>query len=302
MKKQARLNRAKHSASLAVSRAVLFIEAVLFAALFIMCAADSFAQDGAPSSVVEYWKKQKKIALEERAEPVGSGIDNLEIPAELKNTKQFQKLAELVKNAGFKFPMDFVELAERRAAGTLVDVPLVTENYLLDVGASATKAEFTSYSFKKGKSKLTPARRKVLSSLAKDFNGQKYDLNKPADRKQMRRRLLSMLSPSAKAILDEIASEYKAGFNRPLQITSLARSMDYQVELNSFDPNSYRVRDGSVPPHVSGLAFDISFRFMTAAEQNFLMQKIAGLEKVGKIDGLREEGTSQVFHIFVFPE
>ena len=284
-------------------RFLFFIGAAFFVALTVIDAPVVTAQDKPQTSTAsDYWKKQKQKASEERAEPVGLDVNGLDVPSELKHTKQFAKLTELIKDTRFKFPMDFVDLAEHRSSGVLVDVPLVNDNYFLEVGASSTKTPFDSFSFEKGKSKITPARFKILSALAKDFGGQKYDLNKPGDRKQMRQKLLSMLTPAAKIILDEIASEYKNKFDRPLRVTSLVRSMDYQIELNRLDPNSYRVRGaGSLPPHVSGFAFDIAFRDLTAAEQNFLMRKIAQLEKEGKVDGLREEGTSQVLHVFVHP-
>jgi len=283
---------------------LLFIGAA-FAALPIICVLTTFAQDKSQPSEVEYWKKQKLKSMEARTEPVGLHTDGLEIPAELRDGvgKQLAKINELIKDTDFKMPMDFADLASRRANGDLVDVSLVTDSYLLDLGGSATDAVFTGYEFADGSKKLTPARLKILSVLAKDFGGRKFDLNKPADRKQMRRALLRMLSPQAKILLEEIAAEYKDKFDRPLRITSLVRSMDYQVELNRSIPDTFKVRGaGSMPPHVSGFAFDITFRNMNAEEQNFLMKKIAELERDGKVDGFREEGTSQVFHIFVYPD
>ena len=54
------------------------------------------------------------------------------------------------------------------------------------------------------------------------------------------------------------------------------------------------------PPHTTGLAFDIYYRFMTAAEQEFMMGEIARLEREGRVEALRE--LRDHYHVFAFPE
>jgi hypothetical protein len=46
------------------------------------------------------------------------------------------------------------------------------------------------------------------------------------------------------------------------------------------------------------MAFDISYRYMPANEQNFLIEKIAGLKDARRVEALRESGNS--IHVFVF--
>ena len=141
----------------------------------------------------------------------------------------------------------------------------------------------------------------ILSKLASNFAGQKYDLNDPGHRKQMRMRLLRMFQPRAKPILKELAEAYFGRFGRPLRVTSLTRSMDYQILLNASNPNSFKVRgEGSLPPHTSGCAFDLARKHMPAEEQNFVMAKLAEMERAGKLDALIEYGTNACFHVFIY--
>ena len=142
-----------------------------------------------------------------------------------------------------------------------------------------------------------------LARLAENFAGKKYDLNNAADRKQMRMRLLRMFHPRAQPILKELAGAYHGRFGRPLRVTSLTRSMDYQILLNSGNANSFKVRgEGSLPPHTSGCAFDLARKHMTADEQNFVMAKLAEMERAGKLDALIEYGVNACFHIFIYSD
>ena len=51
------------------------------------------------------------------------------------------------------------------------------------------------------------------------------------------------------------------------------------------------------PPHTTGMAFDISYRFMPPEEQNFVLERIAGLKTAGKVEALREPRNS--IHVYV---
>jgi hypothetical protein len=133
-----------------------------------------------------------------------------------------------------------------------------------------------------------------LSELAGNFGGQTFDLNDPDERRKFKVHLLSALRPPARTQLEEIAKAYREKFNRPLPVTSLVRTIEYQRHLGEAgNPNAIRI---DVPPHTTGLAFDIYTYYMTAAEQQFLMDEIARLERDGRVEALRE----QRFHIHVF--
>jgi hypothetical protein len=182
-------------------------------------------------------------------------------------------------------------------------MPLATESFYMDVGGSAQDSPINSFAFPNERAEITTGHPKFspLARLAENFAGKKYDLNIAADRKQMRMRLLRMFNPRAKPILKELADAYHGKFGRPLRVTSLTRSMDYQILLNAGNANSFKVRgEGSLPPHTSGCAFDLARKHMPADEQNFVMAKLAEMERDGKLDALIEYGVNACFHIFIY--
>ena len=112
-----------------------------------------------------------------------------------------------------------------------------------------------------------------------------------------------MFNKRAKPILIELAEHYYAKYNRPLRVTSLTRSMDYQIGLNATNANSFKVRDeNALPPHTSGCAFDLARKHMPAEEQNFVMQKLADMEHQGRLDALIEYGANACFHVFIYDD
>jgi hypothetical protein len=138
---------------------------------------------------------------------------------------------------------------------------------------------------------------RTLAELASDFNGKSYDLNNPKERRQYKVRLLSFIRPEARDVLLEIARSYKEKFDRPLPVTSLIRPEQYQKLLSETNANATRI---STPPHATGLAFDLYYYYMTAAEQDYLMGLIAKLKSEGRVEALRE--TRDHIHVFVFPD
>jgi hypothetical protein len=149
-----------------------------------------------------------------------------------------------------------------------------------------------------------PARHDVLlkkgadiTSLATNFNGQSYDLKDPAQRARFDARLLSLTRPSARDVLLDLARAYHERFGRLLPVTSLVRTERYQRRLGRVNANATHVE---IPPHTTGCAFDISYRYMAADEQQFLMDRIAQLEQEGKVEALKERRNH--IHVFVFPD
>lgn len=134
-----------------------------------------------------------------------------------------------------------------------------------------------------------------LQALAADFNGQSYDLANAHARRQMKLRMLSFLRPEALKVLEELASSYREKFGRPLPVTSLLRPDEYQNELSKVNPNATRI---ATPPHSTGLAFDVLYKFMTAEEQAFVMGELARMEDEGRIEVLRE--LRNHYHVFAF--
>lgn len=245
-------------------------------------------------------------ALEDRPGEKGIRPAGLNVPTELFGDgviKQKQKLAQMY-SSGYREPMDFADLAEKRLSHELTEMPMATQSYYLDIGGSAQDDPFSSFSPIQGETNIFADHRKYvpLKGLADNFAGKKYDLNNPSDRKQMRRRLLRMLQPLAKVTLQEVADAYQSRFGRPLRVTALTRSIDYQILLNAGNANSFTVRgESTLPPHASGYAFDLARTHMPAEEQNFVMQKLAEMERRGVVDALIEYGANACFHVFVYP-
>ena len=137
----------------------------------------------------------------------------------------------------------------------------------------------------------------VLQEQARDFGPRGYDLDQPGDRRAFRARLLSFIRPEALEVMLDIARQYREQFGRPLAFTSLIRSEHYQRELGETNSNATQI---AVPPHTTGLAFDIYYRYMTADEQHAIMGLIARMEAEGRLEALRENRDH--FHLFAFAQ
>jgi FHA domain/Family of unknown function (DUF5715) len=257
-----------------------------------------------------FWAKQRELALSGSGRNSGTGNDpaGTQVPRELFGDgviKQKRKLSEMVSVSNYQQPMDFAELAKKRLSRELIELPMATDWYFLDVGGSASEGEFQSFDFDNGSVPIAPNSPKfqTIKELADNFDGQKYDLNNSRDRKQIRIRLLRMFNQRAKPILERLAKAYHSQFQKPLRVTSLTRSMDYQISLNKTNANSFKVSGkGSLPPHTSGCAFDLARKHMTAAEQNFVMAELAKMENEGLLDALREGGANACFHVFIYAD
>ncbi len=258
---------------------------------------------------VEYWKKQRAAALAARNAPTGNDPPGTKVPRELFGdgvVKQKAKIREMQRE-GYVLPMDFADLALKRKAGELVELKMATDYWVLEVGGSSNTEPFTSFNFddqiKSPAAAVGSNDFNALLQLASNFSGVKYDLMNPDHRRQMKIRLLRMFHPRAKPILMRLAQAYNSKFRRPLRVTSLSRSMEYQISLNKNNPNSFKVRGaGSLPPHTSGCAFDLARKHMTAEEQNFMMEELAKMEQEGILDALREGNLNACFHVFIYDD
>ncbi|MEK6335645.1 MAG: DUF5715 family protein [Acidobacteriota bacterium] len=134
-----------------------------------------------------------------------------------------------------------------------------------------------------------------LQRLAQNFGGRSYNLADPSDREAMKVHMLGSLRPQALKILEELAKTYHDKFDRPLPISSLVRPEQYQRELRKVNRNATLI---DTPPHSTGLAFDIDYRYMSGAEQTFVMAELARLKDEGRIEVLRERNAN--YHVFAF--
>ncbi len=134
-----------------------------------------------------------------------------------------------------------------------------------------------------------------LQTLARNFGGRSFSLDNSNDRQAFKVNLLSSLRPQALKLLEEVAKAYHDKFDRPLPVSSLVRPEQYQHVLRRFNRAAVLI---DTPPHSTGLAFDIDYRYMSGAEQNFLMNELARLKDAGRIEVLRERTAN--YHVFVF--
>lgn len=134
-----------------------------------------------------------------------------------------------------------------------------------------------------------------IRSFAGNFGGRSYNLDDPSDRQALKVSMLRSLRPPALKIMEEVASAYHRQFDRPLPVSSLVRPEQYQRALRRVNRNAVLI---DVPPHSTGLAFDIDYRYMSAAEQSFVMGELARLEKDGRIEVIRESNAN--YHVFAF--
>jgi hypothetical protein len=134
-----------------------------------------------------------------------------------------------------------------------------------------------------------------LRTLARNLGGRSFNLNDSNDRQAFKVNLLSSLRPQALKLLEEVAKAYHDKFDRPLPVSSLVRPEQYQHVLRRFNRAAVLI---DTPPHSTGLAFDIDYRYMNAAEQNFLMNELARLKDAGRIEVLRERNAN--YHVFTF--
>jgi hypothetical protein len=253
---------------------------------------------------VDPWAAAVEKIQEDRGEAARGPI---EIPAELKHYSErywflATQVAEIDKHNIYTC-QDFLDLASMIQRGEMVPVPAVTDSYILyGVGEAANDSEFTTFEEDRSDDSNGETRKRVdpqgyaaLQALATNFNGRSYDLNNPTDRQVLRVNMLSSLRPQALKILEEVASAYHRQFNRPLPVSSMVRPEQYQHALRKVNRNAVLIE---TPPHSTGLAFDIDYRYMGGDEQTFVMNELARIKREGRIEVIRERNAN--YHVFAF--
>lgn len=241
----------------------------------------------ASTATFERWRQAVETIKADRGGGVG------ETPPELKHyDERYWFLAtQLAEVARYNIPSceDYFDLAAMLQRGEMVSVRGVTDTYVLyGVAQRVDDSEFKS-------DENAAPDYGPLQALAKNFGGRAYDLNVPADREALKSNMLSSLRPAALKVLEEVAAAYHGQFDRPLPISSLVRPEQYQRVLSRVNRNAVKI---DTPPHSTGLAFDIDYRYMSGAEQTFVMNELARLKNEGRIEAIRERNAN--YHVFVF--
>ena len=189
-----------------------------------------------------------------------------------------------------------VPAAQKRRRATLLSRIRSGES---QIAAVRRKQDVLAYYYQDyDRRRLLVGKYRALADLASSLDGNRYDLNDPGDRRRFKARLLSFIRPEARDVIIEIAHEYKEKFGRPLAVTSLVRTEEYQARLGRAGVRNATTI--STPPHTTGLAFDVLYKFMTQAEQEGLMAYVARLEDEGRVEALRE--LTNHYHIFAFAD
>jgi hypothetical protein len=209
---------------------------------------------------------------------------------------------ERLSNAAHEIEVRLKELARNdRAARAQLSADMAARRKELTAVAEKEKllADYYGEPGAKGREKTGErlfAEYAEIEKLARDFGGRSYDLHDAAASREFQARMLSYVRPVVLALIEELGTAYEEKFGRPLPITSLVRTEEYQRLLReSGNPNA---ADVAPPPHTTGFAFDVYYRYMTAAEQEFVMGEIARLERAGRVEALRE--LRDHYHVFVF--
>src|SRR5690349_12353279 len=237
------------------------------------------------------WASAVEKVKADRTDPMGP----VETPPELRHYSDRHwflatQVAEIKRN-NVPICQDYLDLAAMLIRGDLVSVPGVTETYVLfGVAQRVDDSSFTSDEDQNATRNYAP-----LQELAKNFAGRSYNLDDPADRQALKANMLSSLRPAALKILEEVAAAYHRQFERPLPVSSLVRPDQYQHVVRRYNRNAVLIE---APPHSTGLAFDIDYRFMSAAEQTFVMAELARLKNEGRIEAIRERNAN--YHVFAF--
>ena len=257
------------------------------------------------SATPDAWTRAVEKVKEDRGATAAGPI---EIPQELKHYSDrywflATQVAEIEKY-NVHLCQDFLDLAAMIQRGEMVPVPAVTDSYVLyGVGQRADDAEFSTFEDPREadldnvnvEKRSNPEGYAALEALARNFNGRSYDLNNPTDRQWLKIYMLCSLRPQAVKIMEEVASAYHRQFARPLPVSSLVRPEQYQHALRRVNRNAVLIE---APPHATGLAFDIDYRYMGGPEQTFVMSELARLKNEGRIEVIRERNAN--YHVFAF--
>jgi D-alanyl-D-alanine dipeptidase len=255
-----------------------------------------------PNTTADWDLAVEKVKAERDASLGGA----LEIPPELKHYEErywflATQVAEIEKYR-VHLCQDYLDLAGMIERHELVPVPAVTDSYILfGIGQRANEEPFEPFEEEDNQNAnvepkvIPPEAFQSLRKLAQNFNGRSYDLNNPSDRYALKVNMLSAIRPEALKIMEQVASAYHRQFDRPLPVSSLVRPEQYQHALRRVNRNAVTI---DAPPHSTGLAFDIDYRYMSVAEQNFVMRELARIKAEGRIEVIRERSAN--YHVFAF--
>jgi hypothetical protein len=97
----------------------------------------------------------------------------------------------------------------------------------------------------------------------------------------------------------DLSRAFYAVFGQPLDLNSAARSVTYQLRLQTTNGNAAGTDGDAASPHLTGQAIDIGKRGMSRAQLAWMRERLVPLIQAGKID-VEEEFKQACFHISVY--
>jgi hypothetical protein len=105
--------------------------------------------------------------------------------------------------------------------------------------------------------------------------------------------------PWTASFLSDLAKVHAALFQKPIEVSSAVRTVEYQKQLMETNGNAAAAEGDVVSPHVTGATVDIAKQGLSKQEMSWMRRWLLPLEKAGKID-VEEEFKQACFHITVY--
>lgn len=122
-------------------------------------------------------------------------------------------------------------------------------------------------------------------------NTLEVDPRLPANRRYCR--------PWTADFLSNIAHEHTGLFQRPLQVNSAVRTVQFQEHLERINGNAAPATGDTASPHLTGATIDIAKKGMSSREIGWMRDYLGRLQDAGKLD-VEEEFQQACFHISVY--
>ncbi len=107
------------------------------------------------------------------------------------------------------------------------------------------------------------------------------------------------LRPWSKLFLTRLSAQFLSHFGKPLRVTSLLRTENYQRRLMRRNGNAASPTGPKRSSHLTGASMDISKKGLTGRERDWLRRVLYSLRGKGYLYAI-EEFHQPVFHVMVF--
>lgn len=107
------------------------------------------------------------------------------------------------------------------------------------------------------------------------------------------------LRPWSRLFLDRLSEQFHARFNARLKVTSLVRTVAFQVSLQKRNSNAAAATGPLSSSHLTGATLDISKTPMSTSQMNWMRRVLSNLRKAGYLYAV-EEFQQPAFHVMVY--